>query len=864
MEEKWREGYIAPLFWQHGETEEVLRMEITKMKESGIRQFIVESRPHPDYLSYGWWRDLDIILDEAQKHSMKIWIFDDGAFPSGYGGGKIKKLYPEALKVYLRECHIDAVGPLKGSSFRIDAWMEAQEELVRIVAVKRKEYKEDFIDESLMDVTEYCHNGILYWDVPEGMWRVFVFLKTRNGKEKETNDYVNPIDELAVEKYIDVIYQEHYRRYRDQFGSLIQGFFVDEPRFGNVPTYDMELGKSTESFGICTDVIPYSNDLISILSAEVGEDFGKYLPYLWWGTSEKAQDMRYTYMNVVSRLFGENFIGKIGDWCRNHGVKAIGHIVEDNGAHARIGYGCGHFFRAMEGMDYSGLDVVYQVWPEYLEGRHKTPFGYLDSRFFYWGITKMASSLAAIDEKKEGITVCEIFGAYGWQEGLKLMKWLTDHVCARGVNFLIPHAFSPKEFPDEDCPPHFYARGQNPQWKYFPVWVEYAQNLCQIMADANPVVRTAVLYHAEAEWGGKYEPFEMSVQALTSHQIDCHVIPLDYLSEEKAEIVDQGIKINGIVYDTFVIPYGEVWPEKLYFWVKKMGEAGVSVYFMNDLPCRSYYKSSENTCWKELLQMDKIQIVEYENIAEKIWETGKWDVRAVNSTPYLICRYIRKKEKDIYFFINQSKYQCIQTKVMVQGEKQLVFYDPLKKQYYTMNAASKNGVTEFWLELTPYQSVFVMESEEVPEKLRVWENPKDVGKEIEGMWTITVGEGENARKYNREKLVNMAIPELCPNYSGEFRYEIDFIEESIEKCKKVYLDLGEVYESVEIVLNGECQGVCICPPYRVELTSIQEGKNELIIKVVNTLAKERGRNWLDRSMAQEPSGLLGPVRLISK
>ena len=56
-------------------------------------------------------------------------------------------------------------------------------------------------------------------------------------------------------------------------------------------------------------------------------------------------------------------------------------MVEDNGAHARLGYGCGHFFRAMEGMDASGLDVVYQIWPEYTQGRHLTPFGYLDSYF---------------------------------------------------------------------------------------------------------------------------------------------------------------------------------------------------------------------------------------------------------------------------------------------------------------------------------------------------------------------------------------------------------------------------------------------------------------------------------------------------
>ena len=61
---------ICPLFWQHGESSEVLEEEIRRMKEGGIGAFIVESRPHPDFLSYGWWRDLDVIISEAKKQGM--------------------------------------------------------------------------------------------------------------------------------------------------------------------------------------------------------------------------------------------------------------------------------------------------------------------------------------------------------------------------------------------------------------------------------------------------------------------------------------------------------------------------------------------------------------------------------------------------------------------------------------------------------------------------------------------------------------------------------------------------------------------------------------------------------------------------
>ena len=42
--------------------------------------------------------------------------------------------------------------------------------------------------------------------------------------------------------------------------------------------------------------------------------------------------------------------------------------------------------------------------------------------------------------------MCEAFGAYGWNEGLKMMKWIADHLLVRGINYLVPHAFDPKKF----------------------------------------------------------------------------------------------------------------------------------------------------------------------------------------------------------------------------------------------------------------------------------------------------------------------------------------------------------------------------------------------------------------------------------
>ena len=208
------------------------------MHSKSIGGFIVESRPHPDFLGERWWHDLDIILDQAQKLSMKVWIFDDSSYPSGYGGGRIKEVHPEYLKIYLAERHIDTIGPLSGSSFFIQSWLEAGDNLEKVIAARRIDGADRIDANTLLYLTGKVSQGILYWDVPEGDWRIFILISTRNGGEDWTRDYLNPLVPQPVRAYIDFVYEAHYQHYAEHFGNTIAGFFSDEPRFGNASGVD--------------------------------------------------------------------------------------------------------------------------------------------------------------------------------------------------------------------------------------------------------------------------------------------------------------------------------------------------------------------------------------------------------------------------------------------------------------------------------------------------------------------------------------------------------------------------------------------------------------------------------------------------
>lgn len=496
-----------------------------RIHESGIGAVCIESRPHPDFADPGWWRDMDIIMDEAKKRGMRVWVLDDSHFPTGYANGWIKDKYPNKGKIYLAERHIDACGPMANASFIIDGLLNqmnfmnphakptVDDRLLAVVASCRTGCGED-VNETLIDLTQKVCDGTLYWDVPEGIWRVFVIYETRSGGGGNL-DYLNIIDADSVKVLMAAVYEPHFARCNEDFGRTFAGFFSDEPGMGNTTGFMFD-----ESIGRRKMPLPWSSEALQLLEKEMGSDYRRYLPCLWYNADKKSPVIRFKYMDIVTRLYEKNFSRQLGDWCKKRNVEYIGHMIEDQNNHARLGSGACHFYRALAGQDMSGVDVVIQqILPGFDLVGHDFFGGAWDGEFFHFDLAKMASSLGHIDPVKKGRTMCELFGAYGWMEGLKLMKWLTDHMLVRGINWLVPHAFSPHEYPDNDCPPHFYARGSNLQFRHFGLLMRYANRICHLLSGGVHVAPVGILYHAEAEWCGEYMPFQKPARLIAQCQI---------------------------------------------------------------------------------------------------------------------------------------------------------------------------------------------------------------------------------------------------------------------------------------------------------------------------------------------------------
>ena len=842
-------SFLCPLFWQHGEPAPRLRKEIRKMKEGGAGSFIVEARPHPEYLEAGWWRDLDIILDEAQKQHMQVWIFDDGEYPSGSAFGRIARDTPQFKKKYLAENHIDVTGPKQHCHFLVDSWLLEGETLFKIIAGKRVNRGDALEPGSLIDITPYYRHQRVYWQVPDGDWRIFIVKISPYGDESRTADYLNPLDSDAVARFIEIVYERHYQQYSRYFGNVIAGFFMDEPRFGNTTGYDCILGSKPMP-------LPYCGDLLEQLSRSPLGDFSKLLPCLWYDCGNLSKDARYVYMDTVSRLFADRFIWQIGNWCDKHNVKLIGHFIEENGAHTRIGYGTGHYFRSSEALHAAGLDIVNNLFPEQTSGSYTTYFNCFDCDFNHWGLSKMASSAAHLDPRKNGTTLCEAFGAYGWFEGLKLMKWITDAVTVRGINFIVPHAFSPANFPDGDCPPHFYAGGKNPQWPYFHLWADYANRICRLLSQGRHVANLAVLYHAEAEWGGgKCEPFEKAVKLLAQNHMDCDVVWADLLLSESCALTGGKLVIAEEAFSALIVPYAEILPAPLLNRLESFAEKGFPVVFLRALPSRSYFDYSYT--------LDHVVVKNDETLVPYLKSLKLWDIET-DCPPDLCYYHYQNGSKDLYFFTNQSARQKIKTWIAFRDSRSAVLYDPMSDKTFQAIQGRRGDCSKVWVDLEPCQSIFVLFGAKARSKEpRLDKESYKAYLPLDGKWTVRLADAASYPHFQDttiDRLVDLSLPEYYPDFSGVVQYQISF--DGVD-ASSYLLDLGEVYELATVALNGEKIAELICPPYQVEIpgAKIPPGKNELRIEVVNTVVKSQTVHLFDKYFPQEPTGLLGDVKL---
>ncbi|MBR7054577.1 MAG: right-handed parallel beta-helix repeat-containing protein [Prevotella sp.] len=169
------------LGWEGEITPEVISRDLSEIQAKGFRNVIIEPGYHMgiEYLGPQWFANMRMMADSVERRGMRMWIIDEGKYPSGMAGGKFSKERPD-LCMQALVADGDTVKAVRRSS------------------------------------QTRCVNN------PTG------------GKD-ENNSLCDYLDTAAVAQFISWTHEEYRKTLGRHLGTTVLGFRGDEPAFQRVP-----------------------------------------------------------------------------------------------------------------------------------------------------------------------------------------------------------------------------------------------------------------------------------------------------------------------------------------------------------------------------------------------------------------------------------------------------------------------------------------------------------------------------------------------------------------------------------------------------------------------------------------------------
>ena len=474
------------VFWSlnHELIEEEISWQIAQMADKGVGGFFMHSRSGllTPYMSKRWLDVIEFMVKEAEKHSLKAWLYDEDPYPSGIAGGKVIADHPEYKSKQLAYENKTVSGPGK---VKMDVPMSR---IIKAVAVKkenghiietvdiiehmgilRTQWTESRPQHSYYPTTE--HDAIphyradtsdpyyhLDWEVPKGEWTITIFYQTIRGKHWLFESYTDLLNPDAVDYFIKTTHEEYKKRLGKYFGNVIPGIFTDEGKYLARPlVWTDDLDKKFK------DMNGY--DIDRALLAMTDDFFG-------------ANRYRKDYWHTITQIYSDSYGKRMREWCDKNALLLTGHISPEEEPVSSLFY-AGDLMKVLKHFSIPGTDII-----TYMAGDKKHPILNLGP--------KLASSVSR--QWAEGKALCESFAVTEWQLSISDMILITNWLYSLGINMIVPHVFSYSidgRRKKDAGPSQFY---QATYWDHYKIYSDFVARLGYILADTKPAVDTALIY----------------------------------------------------------------------------------------------------------------------------------------------------------------------------------------------------------------------------------------------------------------------------------------------------------------------------------------------------------------------------------
>ena len=444
-----RQFASAPLWvWNDRLTEEQVRGTLRDLAGQKVMQAFVHPRPGlmTPYLSPEWFKLWKVALDEAEKLDMNIWIYDENSYPSGFAGGLVPEAMPDSRGKGLVAAEVKMVE-------KPDA---------DVLAVFR------LTDSGSENVTAQARGG---QSLPAGRYLVFRQQLAPVGGWFGGKYYVDLLKPGVTEKFIEITHEAYRREIGSQFGKRMPGIFTDEPHLTPAGT------------------MHWSDNLEAEFQKRWGYSLVDQLPSLVRPVGDWRR-VRHDYQQLLLDLFIEHWSKPNSEYCAKHGLEWTGHYWE----HGWPGASHGPDNMAMYAWHQRpAIDILMNQYSEDVHAQ----FG--NAR----AVKELSSAANQLGKQR---TLCEAYGAGGWDLRFEDMKRIGDWLLVLGVNTLDEHLsyITLRGARKRDHPQSFSYH--EPWWDSYHVLAEYFTRLSLVMSSGQQVNKILVLEPTTTAWMYQNDP----------------------------------------------------------------------------------------------------------------------------------------------------------------------------------------------------------------------------------------------------------------------------------------------------------------------------------------------------------------------
>ncbi len=739
---------------------------------------------------------------------------------------------------------------------------------------------------SVIDLTSRLRaGGRLDWTPPRGEWLVLRFGCSLTGQvNRPATDAATglEVDKLSARDVGD--YLERY--YGPILGAL--GELSGARGWRNILTDSWEAGQEN-----------WTPALLAEFKARRGYDATPYLPVLAdyiVGSAGSSDRFLWDFRRTIADLLAENHYRTIGEFARRHGLGYWGEAM---------GTGLPTMGDGLQDKRYTTVPMgeFWQVDP----AKPNDPKHVADLR----------EAASAAHVYGQNIVAAESFTSFPlpgmpppYATTPRLLKPLADRVMALGVNRFSLHAAVHQ--PLEQGPGftlsffgQFFSRLET--WgEMADGWIGYLSRASQLLQEGRAVSDIAYFY-------GEGAPVTVPDNAVTEPRIPAGY-PFDFVGRD---MLLQDLRADagglaapsGVTYRLLVLPSNTTRLSlPLLRRLRELVAAGAVL--TGPRPEGTPGLSGDAEAAKQIQAMwsgldgehtvrrygkGRIycglpleQVLAAEGIEPDVRFTGE-------GAEHLVAIHRRLDDGELWFVANQSD-----AALQAEGDfrvagRQAELWHAEDGRIEPASWRQQSGRTMVPLRLGPYQSVFVVfRKAAVQAAYDMTPAEETVLATLEGGWDLSFQPDRGAPPSLHLDALASWTAQADPGvryFSGVVAYSKEFEADPQWSAsgRRIVLDLGELHEVARIRLNGVDLGTAWMPPYRVELAAaLRPGRNELRVEVANLwpnriigdLQPGAPRSYafstfnlymphvIKLPYAADtpllPSGLLGPVRLLSE